>query len=104
MEAPRKLLAEQIPVILRTGKCVLGSKETYVAVKTRKAKLAIIAKNTRRDLRERILEAAERRKIPVLVFDGSSVELGIVCGKPYVVSALAVLDFGMSRLKKVVAK
>ena len=104
MEVARKLLAEQIPVILKTGKCVLGSKETYVAVKTRKAKLAIVAKSARRDLKEKILRAAKRRKIPVLEFNGSTVELGVICGKPYVVSALAILDFGMSRLKEVVAK
>lgn len=104
VEVPKRLLVEQLPVCLKTGKVVLGSEETYVAIKSRKAKLAVIAKNARKDLKDEILRLAKARKIPVVMFNGPSVELGIVCGKPYVVSALAILDFGVSKLKEVLSK
>lgn len=104
MEVPKRLLVEQLPVVLKTGKCILGSKETFVAIKSRKAKLAIIAKNARSDLKAEILKIAKARKVPVVIFDGSTVELGVACGKPYVVSALAITDFGVSKLKEVVSK
>ncbi|MEM4444604.1 MAG: ribosomal L7Ae/L30e/S12e/Gadd45 family protein [Thermofilum sp.] len=57
----------------------------------------------RRELRARLEEWVEKRyasiaKIPVLVFEGSSRELGSVCRKPFMVSALAVLDPGESTI------
>ena len=34
------------------------------------------------------------------VFDGTSVELGVICGKPFPVQAMVVLNAGKSNIKE----
>ncbi|ALL00490.1 50S ribosomal protein L30e [Pyrodictium delaneyi] len=83
---------------LKTGKVILGSRKTLRYVKTGKAKAVIVAANAPPELRSDILYYAELSGIPVYVYPGTSVELGAVCGKPFTVASLAILDPGSSRI------
>lgn len=83
---------------LKTGKVVLGSRKTLRYVKTGKAKAVIVAANAPPELRSDILYYAELSGIPVYVYPGTSVELGAICGKPFTVAGLAILDPGSSRI------
>ncbi|MBI4167861.1 MAG: ribosomal L7Ae/L30e/S12e/Gadd45 family protein, partial [Candidatus Aenigmarchaeota archaeon] len=47
------------------------------------------AANCPSTLRERLKTVAAAQKIEVEQFDGNSVELGTMCGKPFAVSILA---------------
>ncbi|MCI4318454.1 MAG: ribosomal L7Ae/L30e/S12e/Gadd45 family protein, partial [Thermoplasmata archaeon] len=60
-----------------------------------KAKLLIVSKTCP----ERPL-TDERKydKIPIYHYDGTAVELGAACGKPFPISALAVIDPGSSAI------
>lgn len=83
---------------LKTGKVVLGSRKTLRYVKTGKAKAVIVAANAPPELRNDILYYAELSGVPVYVYPGTSVELGAICGKPFTVASLAILDPGSSRI------
>ncbi|MET1101512.1 MAG: 50S ribosomal protein L30e [Pyrodictiaceae archaeon] len=83
---------------IKTGKVVLGSRKTIKYVKIGKAKAVIVASNAPPDLRDEILYYAKLSKIPVYIYPGTSVDLGVACGKPFMVSALAILDPGSSRI------
>ncbi|WP_297071563.1 50S ribosomal protein L30e [Thermococcus sp.] len=81
-----------------TGKIVMGAKKAVHYAKMGGAKLIIVAKNTKPDLKEDIIYYARLSRVPVYEFDGTSVELGTLLGRPHTVSAIAVVDPGESRI------
>ncbi len=81
-----------------TGKIVMGAKKSIQYAKMGGAKLIIVARNARPDIKEDIEYYAKLSGIPVYEFDGTSVELGTLLGRPHTVSALAILDPGESRI------
>jgi large subunit ribosomal protein L30e len=87
---------------LKTGTVVLGSRKTLKYVKTGKAKAVIVAANAPPELRSDIVYYARLGGIPVYVYQGTSVELGAVCGKPFTVASLAILDPGSSRILELI--
>jgi large subunit ribosomal protein L30e len=80
--------------VIATGKVLIGNDQTAKAVSRGEAKLVILAQNApgAEDLRA----AAAKKRIPVYDFDGMGTQLGPVCGKPFAISCLAVLDAGQS--------
>ncbi len=83
---------------LKTGKVVLGSRKTLKLVKLGKAKAVVVAENAPPEIRDDIIYYAKLSNIPVYVYPGTSLELGAVCGKPFTVASLAILDPGNSRI------
>ncbi|HYA57829.1 MAG TPA: 50S ribosomal protein L30e [Thermoplasmata archaeon] len=88
-------LAHALKVALETGTVRLGLAETLDAAQSKKAKLLIVAKTCPNPTltKERAIG-----KIPIYHYDGSAVELGQACGRPFPVSAMAVLDPGSSAI------
>lgn len=42
------------------------------------------------------LKRSQATNVPVLEYEGTSVELGPICGKPFTIAAMAILDVGES--------
>ncbi len=88
-------LAHALKVALETGTVRIGLTETLDAAKSKKARLLIVAKScpdaTLR--KERAIG-----KIPVYHYDGTAVDLGQACGRPFPISAMAILDPGSSAI------
>jgi len=81
-----------------TGKIVMGAKKAIQYAKMGGAKLIIVAKNARPDIKEDILYYAKLSGVPVYEFEGTSVELGTLLGRPHTVSAISIIDPGESRI------
>nr|1W3E_X Chain X, 50S RIBOSOMAL PROTEIN L30E [Thermococcus celer] len=81
-----------------TGKIVMGARKSIQYAKMGGAKLIIVARNARPDIKEDIEYYARLSGIAVYEFEGTSVELGTLLGRPHTVSALAVVDPGESRI------
>lgn len=88
---------------VKTGKVVFGSKRTLKILKTGKAKMVVVASNTPKDLRVVVDYYSKGASIPVYVYNGTSIELGRVCGKPFPVMMLAIRDPGESNIMELVA-
>jgi large subunit ribosomal protein L30e len=88
-------LNHALKVALETGKVRLGLAEAREAAASKKARLLIVAR-TCPDANLRAERAVG--KIPVYHFDGTAVDLGQACGKPFPISAMAVLDPGSSAI------
>jgi large subunit ribosomal protein L30e len=80
--------------VIATGKVLIGADQTAKAVEKGQAKLVILASNAPDG--ERLRDAAQKKRVPVYAFEGMGTELGPACGKPFAISALAVLDAGQS--------
>lgn len=81
---------------VETGKVVLGERETIKAARNKKAKMVIVARNCPATSRENLKRFATLNDLPVYEFQGTSVALGSVCGKPFLVSMLGVIESGSS--------
>ncbi len=88
-------LNHALKVALETGKVRLGLAETREAAAAKKAKLLIVSKSCPDD---KLRTDRAVGKIPIYHFDGTAVELGQACGKPFPISAMAVLDPGSSAI------
>ena len=91
-------ITRELKNLVKTGSYVLGARQSIRAVATGKAKMLIIARNARPDLRERALYLARLSGVPVYMFPGTSTDLGVAAGKPFRVSMIAVLDEGESQI------
>ncbi len=87
-----------IRLAVESGKTEFGVKSGLAAFFTGKAILFVVAENTPEEYQRKVFDLANRSKIPVIVFPGSTMELGAVCGKPFPVSVLSVYDVGNSNL------
>jgi large subunit ribosomal protein L30e len=85
-------LDKSLRSVMRTGKVLIGTKQAIKASKRGVAKLVIVASNCPVEVKKQIGES----KVPMYEFPGLSVDLGPICGKPFIVSALTVLDAGES--------
>ncbi|MFQ6012108.1 MAG: 50S ribosomal protein L30e [Thermoplasmata archaeon] len=87
-------LAGPLRKAVDTGTVVLGLRQVRRALQSNQARLVIRARNCP----DGFLKTPE--DVPVKEFPGSNVELGAACGKPFSVSAVAVLDPGKSKILK----
>jgi large subunit ribosomal protein L30e len=91
-----------IRVAVDTGNVTLGSSKTIQALKLGKGKLVIIAENCPKEVAEDVTQYSQLSQIPVYTFQGTSVDLGSVCGKPFTVAAMMVNDPGDSTILEIV--
>ena len=97
-------LNKSIRMAVDTGKVLLGSEKTIKAALNGNAKMIIVAANCPAERRQDLKHYSQLSDVPVLDYAGSSVELGNVCGKPFPVTAMTVLDAGNSDLLDAVKK
>ena len=77
---------------VKTGKVIIGANRTIDAAAEGTAKMLILASNCPEDIKQKV----QATNVPVLEYEGTSVELGPVCGKPFTIAAMAILDVGES--------
>jgi len=90
-----------IATTVKTGKIQIGASSALKSVKGKKARLIIVASNCPQSFREDIEYYCKLSEIPVSIYNGSSLDLGAVCGKPFEISALTVREPGDSNILKI---
>jgi Ribosomal protein L30E len=101
MASLRVSLERELKNLIKTGKYYFGSRRSLKALKRGEAKILIVAENTPPNLMEKAFYYAKLAGVQVIVYKGSSVNLGLSVGKPFPISMIAVLDAGSSRLLEV---
>jgi large subunit ribosomal protein L30e len=86
----------QITIALKTGKVELGSRSAVTAAKLGKAQLIILATNCPE--KEKIVNDAQGSGVPTYIYKGTTMELGSVCGKSFIVAAVTVREPGDSEI------
>ncbi|CAL7943445.1 unnamed protein product [Xylocopa violacea] len=85
---------------MKSGKYVLGYKQTLKSLRQGKAKLVIIANNTPPLRKSEIEYYAMLAKTGVHHYVGNNIELGTACGKYFRVCTLSITDPGNSDIIK----
>ncbi|NLN71587.1 MAG: 50S ribosomal protein L30e [Thermoplasmatales archaeon] len=86
-------IGKALKAAITTGDVEFGVMQTEKAVRSGKAQIVIVANNCP----SKALVAGDAG-VKVHVFEGNNMELGALCGKPFSVSALAVIDKGTSNI------
>uniref|UniRef100_G3MQB4 Large ribosomal subunit protein eL30 n=1 Tax=Amblyomma maculatum TaxID=34609 RepID=G3MQB4_AMBMU len=86
----------RLALVMKSGKYVLGHKQTIKTLRQGKAKLIIIANNTPPLRKSEIEYYAMLAKTGVHHYTGNNIELGTACGKYYRVCCLSITDPGDS--------
>ncbi|ADM28048.1 LSU ribosomal protein L30E [Ignisphaera aggregans DSM 17230] len=80
--------------VVRTGKIVIGSKNTIKLLKLGALKYVVISSNVPENIRQDIEYYSKLSNIPIIVFPGTNRELGTVLGKPFSVAVMGIIDPG----------
>jgi large subunit ribosomal protein L30e len=75
---------------VKSNKIVIGYRKTIRFIKVDSPKLIVISNNIPQKSMEEIGHNAKISGIKMEIFSGTSKELGIICGKQFTISALAI--------------
>lgn len=85
-------IGKALKAAISTGKVEFGTSQTEKAIRDKSAQLVIVSENCPSTF------ITENKDVKVRVFKGNNMELGAVCGVPYSVAALAIIDKGTSNI------
>ncbi|MFW9922541.1 MAG: 50S ribosomal protein L30e [Candidatus Thorarchaeota archaeon] len=97
-------LNREIQIIARTGKRDYGINKTLKAAKIGRSKLIILSNNCVKELKTQIEYYSSLADIPIIEFPGTGYDLGALCGRGHIVSAISVYDPGDSKILKSIKK
>ena len=83
---------------INTGRVHLGSKVAVSEIRRGRARMAILSSNCPEGTREDLESLGRLSGIPVLRHSKDSLDLGVLCGKPFPVSAIVINDPGDSKI------
>jgi len=89
-------ISSKLTMVTKSGKYVLGYKQTLKTLRSGKAKLVIISNNTPSLRKSEIEYYAMLAKVGVHEYQGNNLELGTSCGKLFRVAMLSITDPGDS--------
>lgn len=93
-----------ISTAVKTGRVLFGANNAVKSAKLGRAKIIIVASNCQRNVMDDIMYYSKFSDVPVIIYKGSSIDLGITCGKPFMVSALTIRETGDSDIVKLTEK
>ncbi len=94
-----KLLEKIIKDAIEDGKYSFGTKEAISTIKN--SKVIVLSNSIAEKTLEQIQEVSKNAKVPTLQYNGSSVELGRLCGTQFRISALSLKTLSDTNLKAI---
>jgi large subunit ribosomal protein L30e len=95
-------LTKAIATAVKTGKVSFGANTAIQTAKNGKAKMIVIASNCPKQIKEQIKHYGEISKIPIITYQGDTMDMAAVCNKLFVISALTIRETGDSEILKIV--
>lgn len=83
-------IEDEIQDALKGKKAILGYRESIKFIKLDEPKLVVVAKNIPENMKKEVEHNAKVSKLRMEIFEGSSKDLGVICGKPYPVSIVVI--------------
>ena len=89
-EEKKMAVTQVIQKALKEGKVLIGYKKSISSLKTDSPKMIIIAKNIPDEMRKEIEHNAKMSETPVEIFNNTSKELGLICGKSFPITTITI--------------
>lgn len=91
-----------ISAAVKTGKVSFGANSALQNAQTGRAKMIILAANCPENVRKDVEHYSKLSKVPLVDYNGSSLDLAAVSGKPFTISALSIREPGDSEILKLI--
>jgi large subunit ribosomal protein L30e len=85
-------IGRALKTAISTGKVEFGIAQAEKAVKSGTAKMVVLSSNCPSEFLK------TTNAVPIHMFEGTNMELGAIAGKPFSVSAIAIIDKGASNI------
>ncbi|MCW3998579.1 MAG: 50S ribosomal protein L30e [Candidatus Bathyarchaeota archaeon] len=95
-------LTKAIATAVKTGKVSFGANTAIQTAKNGKAKIIVLASNCPKQIKEQIEYYGEISKIPIITYQGDTMDMAAVCNKLFVISALTIRETGDSEILNIV--
>lgn len=89
-------LARAIRQCVDSGKVEFGTNNGVKKALSGGAKLLILASNCPKEVSQDVMRFSKLSGTPAIVYEGTSIELGTVTGRPHPIAVLSVMDAGNS--------
>jgi len=86
------MLQDEIQTAIKNKKAILGYRKSLKFIKFNTPKLIVMSENIPEKIKKIIEENAKITKVKINLFDGTSKEFGIFCGKSFPISILVIKD------------
>jgi len=84
-----------------TGKVVFGFKQCKKKLLANEGEMLIVSNNIPKNDRETLKQIATVESKKYYEYDGTGLVLGSVCGKPFVISTMLILEAGKSKVLEI---
>jgi len=95
-------LTKAIATAVKTGKVSFGANIAIQTSKNGKAKIIVLASNCPKQIKEQIEYYGEISKVPIITYQGDTMDMAAICNKLFVISALTIRETGDSEILKIV--
>lgn len=95
-------VSREIDIVKETGKIVYGSEATIEKLQNENIRLVLISKYGKREMIEKLKYMCKISDTSFFMFPGDVRDLGEVCDRPHIISAVSILDPGSSEILKIV--
>ena len=92
--------AKEVRTLINTGKFIMGARKVLKELSVAKPQGILVSANIPEQTRARINHYCRLNGVKLITMPFSSVELGSVCGRAHVISSIAVLGQGDSKILK----
>jgi large subunit ribosomal protein L30e len=86
------MLEEEIKNAMKAKKIIMGYRRSLKFIKSNKPKMVIIANNIPEKMRKEIENHTKVFNFEMKIFEGDSKKLGMICGKPYPVTTIVIME------------
>ena len=94
----------KLALVMKSGKAVLGYKQTLKALRKGSLKAIFVAYNTPSIVKAEVNYYSRLSATPIYHYLGNNIDLGSACGKYHRISILGILDAGDSDILNLFAK
>lgn len=97
-------VTKEIRRAVDSGKVLYGVRESQKGLVEGKGEVLITCNGMLKLTKERIVAFANSAEVPIYEFGGNSLSLGTICGKPFGIQCMLVVDTGKSKIMDVFKK
>jgi large subunit ribosomal protein L30e len=95
-----KILEKSLRDARKEDKLTMGAKQVLNSVKN--SKLIILSQSIKKEMLEKIESGANKEKIPLVNFQGTSVALGRLCGLQFRISTISFTSIDDASIKSII--
>jgi large subunit ribosomal protein L30e len=83
-------MTDDIRNAIKENSILIGSKQTMKGLKQKSIKSVVVASNCPEGMKKDLERLSAESSIRLEVFDGTAKQLGVLCGKPFSISVMAI--------------